>query len=51
MKGYWTVKENYWKPPVRLGSNLVCYGNKIYMFGGYNKQAINDLYILEPKKA
>jgi N-acetylneuraminic acid mutarotase len=52
MKGHWTIKENIWKPSVRIGSALtLCAGNRLYLFGGYNKMATSDLYYIDPKKA
>lgn len=51
IKCYWSVKKNVWRPPVRIGATLTLCGNRIYMFGGYNKLAMNDLYYLDPKNA
>jgi N-acetylneuraminic acid mutarotase len=52
MKCHWTIKENIWKPSVRIGSALtLCANNRLYLFGGYNRLATNDLYYIDPKKA
>jgi N-acetylneuraminic acid mutarotase len=36
---------------VRIGTVLVNCLNRVFLFGGYNKTAINDLYYLDAKKA
>jgi len=36
---------------VRLGGTLVLCGNKVFLFGGFNKQALNDLDYIDPKSA
>lgn len=30
---------------------MVTANNRVYMFGGYNKMAINDLFYIDSKKA
>ena len=47
IKGFWSIKENIWKPPVRIGSTLTVCGNRLFLFGGYNKMAMNDVMYLE----
>ena len=47
----WMIKENTHPPAVRLATDMTLLGNKIYMFGGYNKNALNELFIIDPKTA
>jgi N-acetylneuraminic acid mutarotase len=51
MKCHWSIKDNAWKPPVRIGSSLTLCGNKIFMFGGFSKVALNDVMYLDNKRA
>ena len=51
MKCFWCIKENVWKPAVRIGSTLNCCNGRLYLFGGYNKLAMNDLSYIDSKKA
>ena len=51
MTCHWSIKENIWKPPVRIGSSMTLCNNRVYLFGGYNKVAMNDLFYIDPKKA
>ena len=45
------MRENVWKPPVRIGSTLTLCGNKLVLFGGFNKAALNDIAYINPRKA
>ena len=43
LKVHWMIKENHWRPLVRIGATFTVCGNKVFLFGGYNKTALNDL--------
>lgn len=51
IKCYWSIKENVWKPAVRIGSTMTVCNSLIFLFGGYNRLALNDLAYLDAKKA
>lgn len=39
LRCHWVIKENGWRPNVRFGSTLTVCANRIYLFGGYAKNA------------
>ena len=51
LKCHWMIRENLWKPAVRIGATITTCNNKAYLFGGYNTVSLNDIQFLEPKKA
>jgi hypothetical protein len=51
MKGNWSIKENTWKPAIRIGATLTTCANRILLFGGYSKSALNEVAYLELKTA
>lgn len=51
MKCHWTIRENVWKPPVRIGSTITNCNGRPYLFGGYNTQSMNDIQYLDPQTA
>ena len=43
MKSHWYIQEVVWRPIVRSGPTLTTCGSKLFLFGGYNKLALNDI--------
>lgn len=51
MTCHWMIRENLWKPPVRIGATITNCNGRVYLFGGYNTQSLNDIQFLDPQKA
>ena len=51
IKCHWSIHECInWRPIVRAGATLTVCGNKVVLFGGYNKLAMNDIHYLDLKR-
>lgn len=43
LTAHWMIRENMWKPPVRISATLTKCGNKVYLFGGFSTVSLNDI--------
>jgi hypothetical protein len=50
MRCHWAIIETNWRPCVRFGGTFTVCGSRVFLFGGYNKLALNDLQYLDLKK-